>query len=80
METFYRWVVRLLPAKLIYFAYIRFMAHATCTDEGTRYTPDEMTFSKAVELWERTYRSGISTALPADFSFSWEYKQGSAQR
>ena len=45
----------MLPPSLVYFAYIRLMAHATTMDEGCKMTPDEMTFSKATELWERTY-------------------------
>ena len=55
MEKFYQHVAQLLPPKLVYFCYIRFMAHATTTDEGQKITPDGMTFSKAVELWERKY-------------------------
>jgi len=44
-----------MPAKLVYHCYIRFLAHATSTDEGRSMTPDEMTFSKATEIWERKY-------------------------
>ena len=29
------------------------MAYATTHDEGREMTPDEMTFSKAAEIWER---------------------------
>lgn len=55
MNKFYQFVAHLLPSKLVYFCYIRFLAHATTTDEGQKMTPDEMTFSKAVELWERKH-------------------------
>lgn len=54
-NTIYQKIAHLLPAKLIYFCYIRFMANATTLDEGSYMTPDEMTFSKANELWERRY-------------------------
>jgi hypothetical protein len=53
MEKIYQKIAYWLPKKLVYFAYIRLMAHATTTDEGQGMTPDQMTFSKAVELWER---------------------------
>ena len=55
MDNFYHKIARMMPKKLVYFCYINFMAHATTTDEGRKMTPDEMTFAKAVELWERTY-------------------------
>lgn len=55
MNKIYQTIVYWLPSKLIYFAYIRFMAHATTTDEGQQMTPDQMPFSTAVELWERKY-------------------------
>jgi len=42
-----------LPKKLVYFAFIRFWAFATTHDEGCKMTPDEMTWSKASEIWER---------------------------
>lgn len=54
-EKIYRKLAGLVPAKLAYFVFIRFWAHATCTDEGAMMTPDEMTWSKAIELWERNY-------------------------
>jgi hypothetical protein len=48
----YQKIAFLLPRRLVYFCYIRFMGHATSTGEGKKITPDEMTFSKACELWE----------------------------
>lgn len=54
-DKIYQKLAYFLPSRLIYFCYIRFMAHATTTDEGSRMTPDEMTFGKATELWERSY-------------------------
>lgn len=48
----YQWIADKLPKRLVYFCYIRFMAYATTHGEGERITPDEMTFSKAVEIWE----------------------------
>lgn len=52
VNKFYQWVASILPKKLIYFCYINFMAYVTTHGEGERMTPDEMTFSKAVEIWE----------------------------
>lgn len=55
MNKFYEKIAYYLPHKLVYFCYIRFMANATTTDEGCKMTPDEMTFTKATELWERKH-------------------------
>lgn len=52
VTKFYQWVAGILPKRLIYFCYIRFMAYVTTHGEGERMTPDEMTFSKAIEIWE----------------------------
>ena len=52
VNNFYQWVANKLPKKLIYFCYIRFMAYATTHGEGVYMTPDEVTFSKAVDIWE----------------------------
>lgn len=49
----YQWIADKLPKRLIYFCYIRFMAFATTHGEGQKMTPNEITFSKAVEIWER---------------------------
>lgn len=48
----YQWIANKLPKKLVYFCYIRFMAFASTHGEGEKMTPDEITFSKAVEIWE----------------------------
>lgn len=53
--SIYQRIAHLLPAKLVYYCYIRFVANATSLDEGSTVTPDEMSFSKACELWERRY-------------------------
>lgn len=45
----------ILPARVIYFCFIRLWAHATCTDEGATMTPDEMNWTLAIKLWERKY-------------------------
>ena len=52
VNNIYQWIADKLPKKLVYFCYIRFMAYATTHGEGERMTPDEMGFSKAVEIWE----------------------------
>lgn len=53
MEKLYQWVAYRLPQRLVYFVFIRFWANATTIDEGRNMTPDEMTWTKAIELWER---------------------------
>jgi hypothetical protein len=50
-----QWIAGKLPPRLVYFAFIRLWAHATSTDEGQNMTPDEMNWTKALELWERTH-------------------------
>lgn len=54
-EKLAQWIAWQLPPKVVYFAFIRFWAHATCTDEGAGMTPTEMTWDKAIDLWERKY-------------------------
>ncbi len=55
MERLSRALAWLLPANVVYWAFIRFWANATCTDEGRKMHPDEMTWTKAIELWERKH-------------------------
>jgi hypothetical protein len=55
MDKLYFKIAYWLPPKLIYFCYIRFMAHATTWKEGSTMTPDEIGFSKAIEFWEDKY-------------------------
>lgn len=50
---FYQWIAGKLPKRLIYFCYIRLMAFATTHGEGVNTTPDQMTFSKAIDIWEQ---------------------------
>lgn len=52
VNNIYQWIAGKLPKKLVYFCYIRFMSYATTHGEGQKMTPDEITFSKAVEIWE----------------------------
>lgn len=52
VNNIYQWIADRLPKKLIYFCYIRFIAYVTTHGEGERMTPDEIGFSKAVEIWE----------------------------
>jgi len=49
------WIANKLPQKVVYACFFRFWAHATTFEEGGSITPDEMTWTKAVELWERKY-------------------------
>jgi hypothetical protein len=53
VNKFYQWVADKLPKKLVYFCYIRFMAYVTTHGEGERMTPNEIGFSKAVDIWEK---------------------------
>lgn len=50
-----QWIAYIMPPRVVYFCFIRFWAHATCTDEGGAMTPDDMKWTKAIELWHRTY-------------------------
>ena len=52
MTKIYQWIAGKLPKRLVYFCYIHFMAYVTTHGEGLSMTPDEVTFSKAVEIWE----------------------------
>ena len=52
VNKIYQWIADKLPKRLIFFCYVRFMAFATTHGEGVKMTPDEMGFSKAVEIWE----------------------------
>lgn len=52
VNDFYQWCASKLPKKIVYFCYINFMAYVTTHGEGKSMTPDEVTFSKAVEIWE----------------------------
>lgn len=45
-----------MPPGLVYFAYIRFMAFATTHGAGTSMTPDSMTFTQAVRIWETYHK------------------------
>ena len=54
-ETLQNKIAWLLPQRIVYFAFIRFWAFATSFDEGATMTPDEMTWTKAIELWERKF-------------------------
>ena len=49
---FYRWLSYRLPKRLVYFCFINFIGFCTTHGEGTSMTPDEITFSKAIKIWE----------------------------
>ena len=53
VTKFYQFIANLLPRRLIYFCYIRLMAFATTHGEGIYMQPDQITFSKAIEIWEQ---------------------------
>lgn len=55
MTKIYEKIAWMLPKKVVYFAFIRFWAHATSYKEGQTMTPDEMSWTKAIELWEDKY-------------------------
>ncbi len=50
-----QFIAGLLPARIIYFCYIRFMAEVTTFEEGRTLTPDQVTFSKATNLYEKKH-------------------------
>lgn len=52
-DTLPKEIAFILPSSIVYWAYIRFISFGTTHDEGVKYHPDEMTFSKATEIWER---------------------------
>lgn len=52
VNNVFQWIADKLPKKLVYFCYIRFMTYVTTHGEGEFMTPDEIGFSKAVEIWE----------------------------
>lgn len=54
-EKIYNWIAWHLPQRVIYHAFFRFWGHATTYAEGQGLTPDEMTWGKACDLWERKY-------------------------
>lgn len=64
LDLKYRWrhftegllmdIAWLLPSRLVYFAVIRVWAHATCKIH-TNLQPDEVTWSLALDAWEKTY-------------------------
>ncbi len=57
METVYWKIAFWLPQRVVYFAFIRFWSAATTHKEGTKMTPDQMTWTKAIELWEDRYKN-----------------------
>lgn len=52
VNRIYQWIASKLPKKLVYFCFISFIAYVTTHGEGSNLSPDEITFSKAVEIWE----------------------------
>lgn len=55
METLYIFIANHLPQRVVFHAFLRFWAHATTYKEGSSMTPTEMTWRKAIELWEDKY-------------------------
>lgn len=52
----YNKIAWLLPQRVVFYAFFRFWGLATNFEEGSKMSPDEMTWSKAIELWERKYK------------------------
>jgi hypothetical protein len=55
MNKIANWVAWLLPARIVFFAFFRFWAHATTYQEGALCTPEDMNWKLALDLWERKY-------------------------
>ena len=55
-DKIYNKIAWLLPQRVVYWAFIRFWANATTFEEGAKMTPDDMTWTKAMYLWERKHR------------------------
>lgn len=54
-DKIYNRIAWMLPQRVIYFAFFRFWGHATSYKEGGTMTPDQMSWQKAIELWEDRY-------------------------
>lgn len=50
MDRFWIWLAWRLPRRLVYFAAIRFGAHATTGEHGNTVVPD-LTYMDALERW-----------------------------
>ena len=48
----YQCIAGKLPKRLLYLCYMQFMAYVTTHGEGSKLSPNEITFDKAVEIWE----------------------------
>jgi len=55
-DKIYNKIAWLLPQRVVYWAFFRFWSCATSFEEGAKMSPDEMTWSKALELWERKHK------------------------
>lgn len=53
MDKFYWWIAFKLPKRLVYHAYIRLHAYATCQKPWSGRHPSECTWDEAVKVWER---------------------------
>ena len=51
MEKFYSWLAYRLPKRLVYFASIRLMSHATVGQYGNTIVP-ELTAMDALDRWK----------------------------
>lgn len=52
IESLCQNIAHILPKKIVYYCYVRFLAFATTHGEGENISPDNMSYSKAVEIWE----------------------------
>lgn len=55
-DKIYRKISWWLPERLVYWSFVRFWSLATSFEEGANMTPDEMTWSKAIDLWVRKHQ------------------------
>jgi len=55
-EKIYNKIAWFLPQRVVYWAFFRFWGSATTFEEGAKMSPNEMTWSKAIELWERKHQ------------------------
>jgi hypothetical protein len=55
-DKIYTKIAWLLPQRLVYWAFIRFWSSVTTFEEGAHMTPDQITFSLAIDLWNRRHQ------------------------
>lgn len=62
-DKIYEKIAWLLPERVVYFAFFRFWGCATSFEEGAKMTPDQMTWTKAIELWEKKHSKIYNSTL-----------------